>query len=400
MKREKSSSKYFNIHSFIYSSMLFKLFSKLGRGQKIAVLFVFFSLLLSIGSLRLFEGNKSGEILVVQGLSGNVNVHLTPGIKWVGFGRITIYKKEDDYNFQKGVRFSDNGNAVMTGSFRYRLPEDEETIKKLHAAYPSVSSLHESLIGNTVDRAVYTAGPLMTSDESASEKKNDLLFYIEDQAQRGVYKTEKLTATVIDASTGKEAREVRNVIVEDSTGVPLRVSKSDLAEYGITLYRANIDEIDYDAAIEQQLKVKLNAEMAVQKAKAEALSAEQDALKAEADGRKRVAEINATKAVELAEAVANARKDSIQASIQLTTARLKAQQERVEADAKAYANRQLVMSGLTPMEAAKIKKETAIGIAEALSKRPVPSVVSGGGNGTSDPTEVLLLKMLQESFQK
>lgn len=372
------------------------MFNQLSRGMKYLIYFVSASLVLSIGSLRTFEGNKSGQILVVQHLAGDISVHLTPGIKWVGLGRISTYKKEADYNYEKSVRFSDKGTGVIHGSFRYRLPESTELIEQLHAAYPSEEDLQTSLIGNVVDRAVYFTGPLMTSDESASERKNDLLFFIEDQATNGAYQTHQEQFTVIDPTSDKEVTEVRNTIVVDSSGVSQRVNKSDLAAYGITLYRGNIDDIDYDKRIEQQLGVQMESEMAVQRAKAEALAAEQDAIKAEADGRRRVAEVQATKSVELATAIADARKDSIQASISLTTARLKAQQERVEADAEAYANRQLVSSGLTPEQRAEYQMKTAIGIAEALSKRPVPSVIAGGENGGSSPTDILMMEMLKK----
>jgi hypothetical protein len=50
--------------------------------------------------------------------------------------------------------------------------------------------------------------------------------------------------------------------------------------------------------------------------------------------------------------------------------------------AEAEGDKLKVMAGLSPLEQAKIDKETAIGIATALSKRPVPMIVSGGGSNS------------------
>jgi len=43
-----------------------------------------------------------------------------------------------------------------------------------------------------------------------------------------------------------------------------------------------------------------------------------------------------------------------------------------------------VAAGLTPLEKATIEKETRIGVAEALAKRPVPKIVMNRGGGQSD----------------
>jgi len=351
---------------------------------------------------KLFERNDTGEILVIQDPLGGVTVHTDPGIKMQWFGRSTSYRKENDFEFRKQIMFSDKGKGTIVGSFRYRLPEDKKTIERLHASYPSELALHSSLIGNTVDRAVFTTGPLMTSDESASSRRNDLLYYIEDQAKRGTYRTLRVSEKREDPVSGKEVTVTLNVISRDSvTNEPILAATSATAEYDIELYKLTIDTIRYDRRIEEQLARQVEAQMAVQSSIVQAQTAEQDALKAEAEGRRRVAEAEANKAVELANTVANARKDSIEAAIKLTTAQIEAQRTRVEADAQAYENRLLVQAGLTPKEQADYRMKTAIGIAEQLAKRPVPSIVAGGNDGSGgDPTQVLMLRMLEKYMKE
>lgn len=163
-----------------------------------------------------------------------------------------------------------------------------------------------------------------------------------------------------------------------------------------------IDNIDYDDAIEDQLQLQMRAELDVQTAIADAKKAEQRALQAEAEGRRQVAEVNATKAVELARAVADARKDSIAAAVEVATAELKAKQKKIEADAKFYENQRLVSAGLTPQEKAEWDFKTTVGIAKELKDAKVPEIMISGGNGKegASPNTVLLMQMLRELQKK
>lgn len=353
------------------------------------------------GSITLFERVDTKEVLVVQSPFGTIDVHSTPGIKWVGFGRTTVYNRESDYEFIETVTFADKGTATLYGSFRYQIPTTYDEVVKLHASYPSETRFESSLIGNTVDRAVYMSGPLMTSEESVSMRRNELLSYINDQATKGVFKTEVRSSKEIDPQSGKEVTITRNVIVySDTLNLnPVIETMSDLSEFGVQLYKLTIDSIAYQDVLQKQFDKQVASSMEVQNSKVKAIQAEQAALEAEADGRRRVAVTNASKAVELAEAVANARKDSIQAAIQLTTATINAEKERVEAEAEAFANRQMVAAGLTPAQRAEYQMKTAIGIAEALAKRPVPGIITSGGTGSTDASEILILKMLEKSMK-
>ncbi|MEO0895430.1 MAG: SPFH domain-containing protein [Bacteroidota bacterium] len=359
--------------------------------------------LIPLLSFRVLERNDSGETLVIQYPTGEVSVFLSPGIKGQWFGKSTVYDKEGDYAFEKKIRFNDGGRAVIFGSFRYKLPEDAEMMRKIHASYPTESSLKQSLIGNVVDKAVYTTGPLMSSKESSSEKRNDLLVYIEDQAENGTFLTYTQPEKRIDPLSGKEVTvQVTRIRLEDGDGTYKRVGESPVEEFGIRLYKLTIDNIDYDNAIEDQLQLQMKAELDVQTAIADAKKAEQRAIQAEAEGRRKVAEVNASKAVELARAVADARKDSIAAAVEVATARLKSQQKKIEADAKYYENQRLVSAGLTPQEKAEWEFKTAVGIAKELKEAKTPEIMINGGNGKdgASPNTVLLMQMLREMQKK
>ena len=77
------------------------------------------------------------------------------------------------------------------------------------------------------------------------------------------------------------------------------------------------------------------------------------------------------------------------ALINVQTEELKAKSTRIQADAESYKNNKLVQAGLTPLERARIEKETKVEVAEALSRMAVPSTIIIGGNN-QNPTEALL----------
>lgn len=359
--------------------------------------------ILPLVSMRLFERNDAGETLVIQYPTGEVTPFTDAGIKGQWFGKATTYQKERDYSFVKEIRFNAGGKATISGSFRYKLPESPNMLRKIHSSYPSEADLQTSLIENVVDKAVYSTGPLMSSKESSAEKRNDLLMYIEDQAENGTYRTYTKAIKKYDPLSGKEVTVNVTKIRQDSSGQFQRVGQSPVNEFGIRLYKLTIDKIDYDRAIEDQLQMQMAAELDVQTAIADAKKAEQQALQAEAEGRRKVAEVRANKAVELATAVADARKDSIAAAIELKTSEIAAKQKKVEAEAKFYENQKLVAAGLTPQEKAEWDYKTAVGVAEQMAKMPVPSTFINGADGkggSANPNTIILMQMLRELKKK
>lgn len=76
----------------------------------------------------------------------------------------------------------------------------------------------------------------------------------------------------------------------------------------------------------------------------------------------------------------------------------------VKGKALAEINRLKVQAGLTPLEKATIQKETAIGVAEQLSKVQFPGmmIIGGGGNGHSpmNPFDAVGLESFQRLSEK
>jgi hypothetical protein len=170
------------------------------------------------------------------------------------------------------------------------LPLDEQQIIKIHSIFGSQEALEQQLIKTNLEKSVYMTGPLMSSKESYAEKKNDLIFYIEDQVSRGVYKTRQVETKIIDELTNDE-RTITKVEIVEKDGLPLRQEKSPIAEYGIRIYNISVNKISYSNTVENQIRQQQKAIMDVQLAVANAKKAEQDAITVAKQG-----EANAAKA--------------------------------------------------------------------------------------------------------
>ena len=68
-----------------------------------------------------------------------------------------------------------------------------------------------------------------------------------------------------------------------------------------------------------------------------------------------------------------------------------------EGQAEAEANRLKVAAGLTPQERAEWEYKTKVGVAEAMSKIKLPTIVSAGGQGGNGNTamDAMGLKMMK-----
>jgi hypothetical protein len=144
----------------------------------------------------------------------------------------------------------------------------------------------------------------------------------------------------------------------------------------------SLNAIDYDEAVENQIKVQQQAYMQVQTAIANSKKAEQDAITTELQGKASAAAAKWEQEVIKAQAITKAQQEKEVADLEAQTALLRAQRVKTDAEAQAYANSKLVSAGLTPQEKAQFEKDTKIGVAEAIAKIQLPSTfMSGSGSG-------------------
>lgn len=353
---------------------------------------------------------ESGQYAVESdAFNGNISVHEGPGVAdYVNmFDAVEYYDKENMYSFSHDfgegkaedesiyVKFADFGEAWISGTVRYAIPSDDEKMQLLHERYDTQHGIEAELIRQTIERAVYLAGPLMTSQESNSSKRAYLLDVIMDQAQNGVYRVTTQDEKVIDVVSGKE--KTIKVSVPDTcktggkcVGGYTRSESSPLNDYGIKLYNFTIKKIKYSGPVQDQIAKQQEMNMQMEELGIEAKKAQTQAITTAENAKADVAKANALKDV----AVAEAQKAT-------AVAEETAKQKKITDDATFYgreleakADRLKVQAGLTPLDKAKIEQATAIGVAEALAKRPVPSIVSGGGTGGTLESSYQMKEML------
>ena len=380
-----------------------------------AIIFAVVAVIFLFQLPRIGEDVRNEEIVVNQyPFTGKMAYWTTPGFKGQWFGKTTTYYKtqqlwfgsSNDEGKQEGspipVIFNDASDGMIYGSLRVKLPTDVEHLSRIQTDYNGMDRLMNDLVKQTVVKVIYASGPLMSAFESYAEKKNDLIAYITDQLNNGVYKTAVKVEETIDPVTGeKKTTKVATLIVDtDSPGGYKRSEKSPFAYYGIEIGQVAVSKIGYSDKVLQQIAQQQESNMQIQTAKAQSAAAQQNAIKAEEEGKAAAAkakwEQEKIKAVEVTKA------EQEYEVARLAALKAKEDAKRIEAEgrAKAEANKALVLAGLTPLERATVEKETKIGIAEALSKTKWPTIVMNGGNGQNSAMDVIALKQMTDLVDK
>ena len=359
------------------------------------------------------EDVKNEEIVVNQRpMSGRMEYWTTPGFKWQWFGKTTTYYKTQQVWFgadneegkQMGnpikVTFNDASNGQIYGSLRVKLPTDPMYLTRIQTDYNGMDRLMQDLVRQQVTKVIYSSGPLMSAFESYAEKKNDLIEYITDQLNNGVYKTTVKTIETIDPITGeKKTVKIASLIPdENAPGGYKRSESSPFSYYGLEIGQVSVSQIGYSEKVVNQIEQQQEANMMVQTSKAKTLAAQQEAIRAEEAGKAAAMEAKWQQEKIKAIEVTKAEQEYEVARLAALKAKEEAKKIEAEGQAKAAANRALVSAGLTPLERATIEKETKIGVAQALSAIQLPTYVVAGGSGGSGNTamDAMGLKMMTD----
>ena len=388
--------------------------------KKILAVLVAALAVLFVCTLGKFGEDVKNETIVVNQypFTGNMEYWTTPGFKWQWWGKTTTYLKTQQLWFgsenDKGERmgnpipviFNDASDGMIYGSLRVKLPTDKKYLERIQTDYNGMDRLMNDLVRPTVTKVIYASGPLMSAFESYAEKKNDLIEYITDQLNNGVYKTAVKRVEVTDAITGE--KKIINVatLIPDSlaAGGYKRSESSPFAYYGLEIGQVAVSKIAYADKVNQQIAQQQEANMLIQTSRAKAAAAAQEAIRAEEEGKamamKAKWEQEKVKAVEVTKA------EQEYEVARLAALKAKEDAKRIEAQglAEAAAARAKVQAGLSPLEKATIEKETAIGVAQALANsnvRWVPEVmVLGNQNASANPMDAVGLNMLLDIAKK
>lgn len=367
------------------------------------------------------ENQDASELMVIQSLNGDLNVYTEPGPHWQGFGKVTYYPRQAQYSFcstvndkqevlcenanstAKRLRFNDGGHANLNGFVMWEMPTDAKSIIEIHKRFGSAESVQNRAVAKMIDGAVYLAGPLMSSTESSGARRAELVQYINDQAENGVYVTHSENVTVKDPITGQEKTDSVTKIALGTNGLPQRQQGSVLAELNIKLQPMSISELKYDNVVEKQIADRQKAITQVQNARANALRAEQDAITAAKQGEADAAKAKWEQEVIKAKLVTEAQQKLEVAQLATKEAEQFKLAEILKGQGEAERKR-LVMAAdgaLDPKLKAYI--EVNAKYADAISNYKgnwVPGVVMGGAggksNGAQDMIDLLSVKTAKE----
>jgi regulator of protease activity HflC (stomatin/prohibitin superfamily) len=365
--------------------------------------------------------DKSKNYVCQYPVTGTYAVWTEGGAKMQWWGNIYEYSKttqveftgveknDDGYvasgpNPGAAVTFNDRGRGFIIGSLRVVLPRDFEHMAKIQQDFGSEEALISTLIKPTLYKVVTSCGPLMSSLESVSETRTDLIQYITEQLNDGVFKTKINKVKTTNELTGDTETVAKAEILVDRNGKYLRQENSPFQQYGVTCNLVSITDIKYDNATQKQIDAQKDANLAVVTAKTKSLEAIQKTVliteQGKADAEKAKWEQEKIKAVE----VTKAQQEYEVAKLAAAKAEEVARKVRAEGEAKAAANRALVSAGATPEQLLAMKKETMIGIAHELANSNtewVPKIMVNGGNGNgSDPMQTVGLNMLMQVIEK
>lgn len=349
--------------------------------------------------------NDNGYRTVVQWPNGTTFVRFEPGVYFSLFGATEPYTDIVTHELNENgikVRYQDGGTGSVDGVVRVALPNDSESMLKLHRAVRSVEGFKSKLLAPEVKQALNLTAGLMTSEEAYAVKRNDYATWAEDQLANGSYVTE-LTDKRVETSDGEvQIKQVPTIKLDESKRPVHRTSPFD--DYGLRVTGFQITDWDFEPDTLRQIKNKRTAEMAIIEAKANADKALWEQKQIAADGEKEVervkyeqlrlkeqaiieAERKKEVAVIDAQRVREVNTQQEQAAIiDVRTAKQEAEATKTRADAEAYAKKAVIMADGALDKKLKAYVDVQDKWAKAYATRQVPQMMFGGSSDVNSDT--------------
>lgn len=356
------------------------------------------------------------EVCVKQNaIDGNLVVWTDSGLHNKMFGRVTCYTKSSEFSFSSATdqgqrtdqsikaRFNDGGHGFISGTLRWEMPTTPDQILALHIKFGSENAVEQQLIRTAVERSVYMTGPLMSSKESAAERRGDLISYIEDQVKNGVFRTDSEEVKVKDQLSGQDRTVTKVKLVADPKSVNgfARQETSPLGDFGIKTYNFNINAIRYDEQVEKQIQAQQDLVMQVQTAIASAKKAEQDAITVQKQGEASAAKAKWEQEVKKAQQVTEAQQKVEVANLAVKEAELYKRSQTLIGEGDAARRKAMIVAdgALESKLAAYVEVQKAYA-AEIGKQQWVPNVVMGATAGSGASNVAGLIEMLSAKAAK
>lgn len=352
---------------------------------------------------KLFENVDADEILVVQDpFDGDLHWYISPGVKPQWFGKVTTYPKRAIYEFDAlPVQFNDGGKGSIKGSIQYDMPLDVENLTELHTRFGTQQAIQKQVMEVVTNKVIYMTGPVMSSRESYAEKRNDLIRFVQDQIDNGVYQTRRVTEEQVDQFTGQTKTVTVAQIVIGKDGRPARQEQSVVGEFAIRAFNFAIAQIDYDEVVDRQIADQQKITMEVQTSIADAVKAQQAAITAEQQGLAAAARARWEQEVIKAKEVTAAEQRLAVADLDRQAAEQTRQKEILLGQGEAERKRLvLAADGALAQKLATMEAIQTVW-ADAYAKRQVPAMVMGsstqGGTDTQTTDFAQMMTLMTAS---
>lgn len=387
-----------------------------GKGLIIKGLVALFVFLIFIW-INPFAYNDPTERTVVTGQGGGQKCVFAGGVYWAGFfakevtwpNRISVaYKSKEpsekmdsEKTFDIGkvnIRFNDATTADLTGIVQYRLPSSEKEMLEMHNTHGTPEALVKRRLAPYTQECLQSSSQLMSSEMCYSGGRAQMVQDYLDQLKNGAFLLKVSTVNIYDSIEKANKKTYEVIIKTDKDGHAQR-KFSSIKEYGITIDDAQITDVDYQQQVDNMLTQKINAATKAAVSKQELMTAQQQAQTAKAQGEKKLVETEYAKKVDQTNQVVAAETKvklaeqyKFEQKMAAEAADYAAKKVRIEADAEAYKNRQLVSAGLSPWDKADFELQTRVKVAEAMAKTAWPQtyIIGNGGNNSNPIMDALL----------
>lgn len=353
--------------------------------------------------------------------TGKSDVVMNQGIKFRGFAKIVPWQKYIDVKVvDKGdqvkdiegvmqpipIRFIDQVTAEVKISGRFQLPKVKEDFITLAIKYRTMDNLVQNTLIPTIREQTNNTGYMYAAQDYISGEAQSFRQTLDEQLKDGAYAVIKIEHrdTVFNevqkTDVNRSIKEIRTSYTVEKVlenGLPKRIPH-ELTENNIIVSQVIVDDVILEPIFKQRLEAQRDesAKRQIEQQKVETAKAAQARIIAEGE-RDKAGERVAQEKEQVKQLIAietklkQERTNKELAAIALETERLKAQQKKVSADAKAYENAKLVTAGLTPQERAEWEYKTSVGVAAELSKLTFPqTMIMGGDKQSGTPLESLI----------
>ncbi len=352
--------------------------------------------------------------------TGKSDVVMTQGIKFRGFAKVIPWQKyidvkvvdsEDKMDDIEGImkpipiRFIDQVTANVKLSGRFQLPTVEEDFINLAIKYRTMDNLVQNTLIPTIREQTNNTGYMFAAQDYISGEAQSFRQTLDEQLKDGAYAVIKIEhkdtvfSDVQQVDIDRSIKEIRTRYTVEKVlenGLPKRIPH-ELTENNIIVSQVIVDDVELEPTFKQRLEAQRDesAKRQIEQQKVETAKAAQSRIIAEGERDKAAERVNQEKEqvkqlIAIETKLKQERTNKELAAIALETERLKSQQRKVSADAKAYENTKLVSAGLTPQERAEWEYKTRVGVAGEIAKIQFPNTMIVGGDDGGTPLESLI----------